>query len=452
METTITDEHIKSFEEMPTLEVVPDDYVLNMPTYLAAQSQKLGPIFRRKLPQEQWAVFGKWIVYMIGPEANKFVLNTHRDLFSHDKGWTPTLGGIFYKGLLNTDDPEHAKHRKMMNPAFAVVYMNRYLPIMRRVIEERTSDWAKQKEVDVYQECRKITFDVAAESLAGFKTGPEVDKLRELFYALMFADFNPKTETIEQFYQKYYAIRDNLNRMLLEMVNERRKNPTDDILGTLVTAQDEDGETFTDEQILGQLHILLVAGHETTTTMSAWLLYLLATNPDYLARVHAELDEILAETGGEITLEATKSMKVLGNAVDEAGRLHSPAGNVPRGVVKDFEFGGYQVPEGTRVALSLAACHRLPNIFANPDKFDPDRFAAPREEDRKNPYSLVTFGGGPRICIGMNFALVEMKALAAHVLQKFSFAPASPDQEIMHVYYSPVAAILGGIPLKVTAR
>jgi cytochrome P450 len=125
---------------------------------------------------------------------------------------------------------------------------------------------------------------------------------------------------------------------------------------------------------------------------------------------------------------------------------------VPRGVVKDFEFGGYQVPEGTRVALSLAACHRLPNIFANPDKFDPDRFAPPREEDRKNPYSLVTFGGGPRICIGMNFALVEMKALAAHVLQKFSFAPAYPNQEIMHVYYSPVAAILGGIPLKITER
>jgi len=124
---------------------------------------------------------------------------------------------------------------------------------------------------------------------------------------------------------------------------------------------------------------------------------------------------------------------------------------VPRGVVKDFEFGGYHVPAGSRVLLSLAACHRLPDVFANPDVFDPDRFAPPREEDKRTPYSLVTFGGGPRICIGINFAQVEVKAMAAHILRHYTLTPLS-DHEIQHVYYSPVAALPNGMSLRVTRR
>ena len=124
----------------------------------------------------------------------------------------------------------------------------------------------------------------------------------------------------------------------------------------LVAARDEDGEPFTDRQLLGHLHILLVAGHETTTTLSAWLLSTLPA-PTELARLREEI-AVAATTNGEVTLDAIKAMQALGHAVDEAGRLRSPVGNVPRGVVKDFEFGGYHVPAGTRVLLSLVACHR----------------------------------------------------------------------------------------------
>src|SRR5262249_52415627 len=89
------------------------------------------------------------------------------------------------------------------------------------------------------------------------------------------------------------------------------------------------------------------------------------------------------------------------------------------------EFAGYQVPAGTPVRLALAASHRLPQVFADPETFDPDRFAPPREEDRRSPYALVTFGGGPRIWIGMNFANIEVKALAAHVLRTYTIEPAA---------------------------
>jgi retinoid hydroxylase len=439
----------KPFDEMPVITRF-DDYPFTMPTLLAQEAQKLGPIFRAEVGPQAQGVFGQWIVFMVGPEANRFVMHSHRNHFSHDLGWTPTLGGIFEKGLLNTDDPEHARQRKLMNPAFVIAYMNRYLPIMNRVIADRSRDWAERGEIDIYTEARKITFDVAAECLVGLRTGAEVDHLRELFYALMQSDIEAG-ETMADYVARMMGVRAELDTLLLGKIAERRQAPTDDILGMLIKAGDEQSAPFSDRELLGQLHILLVAGHETTTTLSAWLLYLLASHPDILARVHAEMDEALTATGGEVTMDAIKAMRLLGHAVDEAGRLYSPVGNVPRGVVKDFTFGGYHVPAGSRVLLSLAACHRLPDIFANPDVFDPDRFAPPREEDKHTPYSLVTFGGGPRICIGINFAQIEVKAMAAHILRRYTLTPV-PGQELLQAYYSPVGSPINGIHLRVARR
>ena len=185
--------------------------------------------------------------------------------------------------------------------------------------------------------------------------------------------------------------------------------------------------------------------------MSAWVLYLLAVHPEYRARVGAELDALLgpATAGGDdLSLEVIKAMRAMGRAIDEAGRLHPPVGNGPRGVVKDFTFGGYRVPAGTTVRYSIAAGHWLPTIFADPGRFDPDRFAPPREEDRRHPYALIPFGGGPRICIGVNFAQVEIKALAAHVLRSFELEPVA-DQAIEQFYPGIVGAPRHGIRARV---
>jgi cytochrome P450 len=138
------------------------------------------------------------------------------------------------------------------------------------------------------------------------------------------------------------------------------------------------------------------------------------------------------------------------NFVKETGRLYSPVFNVPRGVVKEFEFNGYTVPQGTQVRLALAAGHHLPGVWAEPERFDPDRFAPPREEDKRQQYALVTFGGGPRICIGINFAQIEVKALLAHVLRYYRLE-AVGDRVPIHTGYF-TAETLGGINLRVTAN
>ncbi len=443
----------KTLAEMPAApftghEIAAGEFVAHQ----ASMAEEHGPIFRWSLPEGPYRV--QDYVFMVGPEANRFVLHTHREHFSHDQGWTPIIGETLGKGLLNMDDPEHAMHRKMWNPAFTSACMEAYLPMIQRVIADRTRRWPAQANVDVYHEAREITFDTAAACLAGFRPGAEVDRLRELFYALLYGAGPLANATMEQHTQIFFRARSELMELLLRLIAQRRAIPAveqpRDVLGMIVHATDDAGRTLSDRQVLAHLNILLVAGHETTTTLSAWALYLLAAMPDHQQRLRAELAGRSELMDGPPAAETLRSLKALDYFIRETGRLYSPVLNVPRGVVKDFEFGGYLVPAGTPVRLALAAGHRLPHVFAQPETFAPERFAPPREEDKRQQYSLVTFGGGSRICIGINFANIEVKALLEHVLRAYELEPV-PGQRPVHAGHW-TAVIPGGVRLEVRAR
>ncbi|MGN6758635.1 MAG: cytochrome P450, partial [Thermomicrobiales bacterium] len=191
MATTEASAAVAPFEAIPTVRLV-EHHERELPRWLASMALEHGPIFRVIWNPNH----ASHPIYLVGPEANRFVLHTGREHFSHDLGWTPLVGEILGHGLLNMDGPEHDRHRKLLNPAFMVAYMTRYLPVMNRVIAERTREWAARDEIDLLEETRKITFDVAAETLVGLHTGAEVDQLRELFYALLYSpDFDPATMT-----------------------------------------------------------------------------------------------------------------------------------------------------------------------------------------------------------------------------------------------------------------
>jgi cytochrome P450 len=430
-------EPVRSVDDLPHV-TMPQDYAQQPGRFLARCFERYGPIFASDWPQYK-------VVYMVGPEANRFVLHTHRDAFSHDLGWSPVIGTVLGKGLLNMDGEEHAQHRRLMNPAFAAAYMDHYLPIMTRVIEKRTSDWAARGEVDLYEEARKVTFDIAAEALVGFSTGPRVDHVRKLFARLMKA--NPNAITPQMLIDAF-EVKALLMPLLKHRIRSRRSAPTDDLLGLLVGMRDEKGKPLSDAQILGHLNILLVAGHETLTSLSAWLLYSLACHPRYLERVREEIrDEGLSRP---YTADKLKAMKTLGYALKEAERLYPPISNLPRGVVKPFTFKGYTVEPGQHVLLSISGSHALSEVWQNPEAFDPDRFAHPREEEKKRPYSLIGFGGGPRICIGQNFATMEIKALAASVLSNFDLEVVEA-QEIIQEYKGP-GSPKNGIRVRVKRR
>jgi cytochrome P450 len=425
------------------LVALPEDYQSRPGQFLARMYEQHGPIFRARLAWDED------VVYMVGPEANRFVLASNRLKFSHREGWGRFFGVIevYGDGLLTMDGERHDQHRRMMNPAFTISYMDRYLPLMSRIIRERMASWPERGEVDVYDEARKITFDVAAEALAGLRAGPEVDRFRQIFFDLLRLDQIASGEA--DYSRRLEALQRELHSLLLPKIRQRREHPTDDVLGLLVQARDEAGNRLSDEQLIAHANILLLAGHETSTSLSAWLAELLVRHPAYLGRVLAEQDALLARDA-DPTLDDVKRMKVLENALSEAERLYPPVSNGPRGVLEPFEFNGYHIPAGTHVFYSISGAHQLPSIWADPERFDPDRFAPPREEHKKVPYSLVGFGGGPRICIGINFAQVEIKALLSHILRRYRLELA-PGQQIRQVY-RPTGAPLNGIRMRVSDR
>lgn len=400
----------------------PEDYAHFPGRFLAECYERHGPIFAIDWPQHK-------VVYMVGPDANRFVLHTGRDAFSHDLGWSPVVGRVLGKGLLNMDGGEHAFHRRLMNPMFAASYMTHYLPIMQRVIMHRTRDWAEREEVELCEEARKITFDVAAEALVGFATGPAVDHYRRLFARLLRA--NPNAITAQMLLDAL-GVKTVLTPLLSRRIRARRGAPTNDLLGLLANLRDENGRLLSVTQVLGHLNILLVAGHETLTSLIAWLLYSLASHPDHLARVR---DEVRGQPG-PTTPESLKAMKHLGNAVKEVERLYPPVSNLPRGVVKPFDFGGYAIEPGQRVLLSISGSHALPHIWHDPERFDPDRFSPPRDEEKNHPYALIGFGAGPRVCIGQNLATLELRAVAASVFERFDLEVVE-GQEIVQEYKGP---------------
>jgi cytochrome P450 len=306
--------------------------------------------------------------------------------------------------------------------------------------------------VDVYQEAREITFDVAASALAGMPRGPESERLQQLFYQLIVGD-RTGTQSYEDWLTLATQARAELTAILLRLIAERRAMPAEqarrDVLGVIVHTRDERGRALSDEQVLGHVDNLLAARHETTTVLGTYTLYHLATMHTAPSRVLAELDEVLGDQRGPLSVEDTHRLRELDYFIREVGRLHPPVFNLPRGVVREVEFAGYPIPAGTVVRLALAACHRLPDVFAESDTFDPPRFAPPRGEDRRTPYSLVTFGGGPRLCIGINFANIEVKALAAYVLRHYRLEPASADPPVQVGFTATMLPT--GAPMRVAA-
>jgi sterol 14-demethylase len=201
---------------------------------------------------------------------------------------------------------------------------------------------------------------------------------------------------------------------------------TDDFLDTLIAARGADGDPLSDDTITGLLLTLLFAGQHTSAVLATWTGVLLLQNPQHLAPILAEQATVLNANG--ISLAALKQLTRLDRCIKEAERLHPPLVMLMRKVLTDFEFDGHIIPVGDLTMVSPAVSHKVPEIFADPGRYDPDRFAPPREEDRRMPYALIGFGGGKHRCIGLAFANQQVKVIWSVLLRRYNFDLVDRDQ------------------------
>jgi cytochrome P450 len=221
-------------------------------------------------------------------------------------------------------------------------------------------------------------------------------------------------------WRKLVTSRRVLDEIVYSEIARRRADPDTgrrDLLSLLLTARDEDGSGFSDEEVRDQVMTLMFAGHDTSTSTISFLLYELARHPHVLARLQAEQDEVLGGAAPPTPAQLFGELPYLDMVLDETLRLYPPAWVGPRRAVRDFEFGGCQVPAGAYVNYCSWASHRLPEVFPDPEAFIPERFT--RERKAALPRgAYVPFGGGSRICIGKRFGQVEVKLVATMLLQR----------------------------------
>jgi cytochrome P450 len=211
--------------------------------------------------------------------------------------------------------------------------------------------------------------------------------------------------------------REELDALVFRMIAERRASaPRDDLLGAMLAAVDDDGSGMNDAQLRDETVTLFLAGHETTALALTHALVLLAKHPDVERRVVAEIDSVLGDR--EPTAEDVPRLELVERVVKESMRLYPPAWVTGREIVRPFRLAGLDLEVGDQVLVSPWTSHRDPRFWPDPEAFDPDRFLP--EPSRQRPrFAFFPFGGGPRVCVGNHFAMMEAAILLAMFVRRF---------------------------------
>lgn len=383
------------------------------PDFIKKRYRQFGSVFKTHL-------IGRPTVVMIGPKAAEFILSSHIEHFSWREGWPETFKILLGESLFLQDGEEHRRNRRLMMPALHGPALANYVATMEEITFGYLEKWQKKQEFTWQSEFKQLTFDIASQLLLGTSPGDECVYLSQLFTTLTNGLFtiNPLRLPFTTF-GKAVAARNQILEHLTKVVRERQQNPTKDVLSLLIQAKDEEGNSLSEKELIAQAVLLLFAGHETTTSMLTWLCLELARYPE--VRERARKEQLQLANQGNLNLEQLAQMPYLEQVLWEVERLHQPVGGGFRGVIKDFEFNGFHVPAGWQLLYSILMTHQLEEVYTEPERFDPDRFSPQRQEHKQYPFSLIGFGGGPRICIGLAFAKMEMKIIAAHLLRSYDW-------------------------------
>lgn len=378
---------------------------------IEASAAKYGHVYRTRL-------FGETSVTLLGPEANELVLFDQARQFSNTHGWGPILGLLFPRGLMLLDFEEHRLHRRALSVAFKSGPMKSYLVDLDRGIAARVKQWKAQPgEMLVYPAMKQLTLDLAATSFLGAEIGPEVDDITRAFVDMVAAAVAP-IRTPLPFTQmgRGVAGRKRIVAYFSEQIPIRRARGGDDLFSQLCQATHEDGALLSTQDIIDHMSFLMMAAHDTLTSSLTSFVGELAANPEWQQRLRDEVKGLGIEANDPSSIDNLEKMPLSELAFKEALRLKPPVPSMPRRSVRDFTFKGYDIPAGTSIGINPLYTHHMPEIWPDPDKFDPMRFSDEASRNRHR-FAWVPFGGGAHMCLGLHFAYMQAKTFARHFLQ-----------------------------------
>ncbi|HZW03617.1 MAG TPA: cytochrome P450 [Anaerolineaceae bacterium] len=378
--------------------------------------------------------------FVFGPDAIKHILQDNNKNYIKGRSLykaRPLLGN----GLLTSEGDFWRRQRRLMQPMFHRSQIETFIPEMTAATAQMLDRWqaltGREQPFDAAREMMRLTLAIVTRTMFGANLLPEeADTVAEVMPRLMH-ETNLRIISLTSLREKlplpsnraFHHDIERLNQILYRIIDERRRSgpSRDDLLGRLMSATSEDSTAMSDRQLRDELMTIFLAGHETTAALLSWTLYLLSKNPAERSRLQAEVDQVLA---GRIPAAGDlERLAFTGWVLQESLRLYPPAWSIARQAIGDDELAGYHIPAGSGIIISPYVVHRRPDCWDNPEAFDPERFA-PEREARQSHYAYLPFGGGPRLCIGSNFALQEAALALAMMTQKFEL-DLDPDHPVV---------------------
>jgi cytochrome P450 len=422
-------ETLKNFPPGPNLPapVILYHWFQRTHAFLDACAERYGDAFTLKLPGMPKSVV------LHHPDAIKELLALGPD-DAHSGKLTTNMGTLFGKySLLLLDGPEHKRQRKLLMPPLHGERMSAYGTRIMEIIAVELDKWPLGRVFPVHESFQAMTLDFILRVVFGLDDPHLLQAVRARILDVLATGINPwllvpglqrDLGAWSPFGKFVRAVRA-ADEIIYEEIDRRRaeQNRTrDDILSLLIDARDEDGNPMKNQELRDELMTLVVTGHETTATTLAWALRWILATPDVYARLRDEL------TRGEISAERLMKLPLLDATVRETLRLQPVFPLIGRVFQRPVSIGGVDFDAGGAALGMIYLTHRRPDLYPNPELFNPDRFLA----RKYRPHEWVPFGGGHRLCVGMALSLYEIKLVLGMALSRFSMrlSPAYHPREV----------------------
>ena len=373
---------------------------------------------------------GSRITLFYGAEAQEAFFRAPEEQLDQAAAY-PFMAPIFGPGVVFDATPEQRK-QAMRNQSLRDNMMRGHAEGISREVRRMMGDWGESGELELYDFFSELTLYTSSASLIGKsfrdELGPEI--------APLFKDLERGTDALA-YVNPHLPIpvfwkRDRARRQMVEALEKifaRRASDQaehSDLFQILHGLEDKEGKRrYSDEQITGMFISMMFAGHHTSSTVGSWCLLELLMNPHWMTEVQTELDELYKD-GRDVSYQALREIPILERCLKESLRMHPPLVLLMRRVVENpYRYKDVEVPVGEIVAVSPAVSNRMPEYFPDPERFDPDRYAGDRNEDRQL-FSWIPFGGGRHRCVGAAFAMMQLKAIFSIVLEEYEFEMVGP--------------------------